>query len=431
MKIFSFFGKKPRTQDNSQPETVRASNQTERSDNSSARSNQRNIARATELKIDAIELAMSLHLDRDHCGKDQPDRAFQNTVPLTEVPTEILFDDAPHGSGMLTATLPTPVIEEAAILFANNQQALAEQLLQNAILEAAPAPHAEHAYLLLFDLYHISCQRQAFDKLATDYINRFETSPPTWRDAVPQTAPIAPAAAHPGVAFPAALDGNCTTQVERAQQLSAASQVLRLDFSRIHTIDATGCALLLQLLLSLHKSSHDLILPGAPALIGHLKSILRTEPPAASAAPWLLLLELLRLLNREQEFEESSIEYCIAFEISPPAFEAPKVQVALTGVQNSPASPNDRFMMPTNVAGDMLQLIESIAEFAAGRDTVVIDCSLLNRIEFSASGQLLTGLVPLAGNGKAIEFHEVNYLVAALLNVMGLKEIARIIPHKG
>lgn len=468
MKIFSLFSKKQQTQTDTPVEDARDSGNGMRANSQGERGgnghfDRRSAARATELKIDAIESAMSLQLDgelrpnpplgtaRARGQTDAEAGRFSNTVPRMDASTEILFDDGlPNDAIALAATLPTPIVEEAAILFANGQQALAEQLLENAILRAAPSAHDEHAHLLLFDLYQLSGQQQAFDSLSTDYISRFETSPPAWRESAQLVPSAATASSQPGVVFPAVLDADSVQQIAHAQLLSAAHRVLQLDLSRIRKTDPDGCALLLQLLYRLHKSGHDLVLPGAPELVEYLQSALQAGPSDASAARWLLLLELLRLLDREQEFEESSIEYCIVFEISPPAFEAPRPPSSLAPLAEKggalsryapscvlssgrtvAAGQPERFAMPDLVAGDTRQLIEAIVAFAAERETVMIDCSQLNRIDFSASGQLLTGLVPLAGNGKMIEFHEVNHPVAALLNVMGLKEIARIIPHKG
>lgn len=311
MKIFSFFDKKHPGRDSTELEdaparrekSMHANSQGAR--NNTTLSDQRSAARATELKIDAIESAMTLHLDLDPrltsttsataittSGKNGgAGSAFQHTKQTKEVSTEILFDDATRRSTIMRGEiLPTPVIEEAAILFANNQAALAECLLQKAILEAPSAAHIEHAYLLLFDLYRIGGQQQAFDSLTANYIASFETSPPAWRNS-------------------------------------------------------------------------------SQAALASLQQI-------------------------------SAVTY------------------------------TQHFVMPNIVAGNTQPLIEAIIAFAAERNIVVIDCSQLNHIDFSACGKLLTGLVALAANDKIIEFHQVSYLVAALLNVMGLKEIARIIPRK-
>ncbi|MGV8897915.1 MAG: STAS domain-containing protein [Burkholderiaceae bacterium] len=317
MKIFSFFGRRQQAQDNTRPlasaydgreKNILANSQVEHIDNnksSSVLSARRNAARTTELKIDAIESAMSRQLDDNPSINGTSDilktvrakawastefSAVKSSQQLLDMPTEILFDNRLPDTDFATAAaaLPTPLIEEAAILFANDQQALAEQLLQNAILKTTLADEVEDAYLLLFDLYQLSGQQEKFDSLVNDYIVRCETSPPEWRAATQQ------------------------------------------------------------------------------------------KPFAASA-------------SREPE----------------------------------------QFVMPQLVTGDARQLLEAIQDFAAEREIIMLDCSHLNRIEFSASRQLLAGLLPLAKNGKILEFHAVNQPVAALLNVMGLHEIARIIARKG
>lgn len=308
MKIFSFFGRKQQAQENTRPlESAHDGREKNiRADNSgSMLSARRNAARTTELKIDAIESAMSRQLDDSPSVHGTSDiletvrakawagtecSTFKDSQQLLDVPTEILFDNRLPDAAFATAAamLPTPLIEEAAILFANGQQARAEQLLQNAILEANPTDAIEHVYLLLFDLYQLGGQQQKFDSLANDYIIRCETSPPEWRG-------------------------------QTQQMLSAAS---------------------------------------------------------ASSQP-------------------------------------------------------EQFVMPQLVSGDARQLLEEIYAFAAEREIIMIDCSHLMRIDFSASRQLLAGLVPLAKNGKILELHAVNQPVAALLNVMGLHEIASIIARKG
>lgn len=446
MKIFSFFDKKQKVHTDAAVAGAHTAPVKEVSSqfvrNATTRSDQRNAARATELKIDAIESAMTRHLDLDPrlakattapgtAGKRENspshgNNIFQRTMHTAESPTEILFDHAScSGTIALEESLPTLVIEEAAILFANHQPALAERLLHDAILEAPLAAHTEHAYLLLFDLYRITGQHQAFDRLTTNYINSFKALPPAWCNNNTSTGNLAT------VIFPEILDAHCAPQIALAQKLRAESPVLQLDLRNIRAVDPNGCTLLLQLLQSLHTSGHDLILPGAPSLSAHLQATLHVEQRNGSSAPWLLLLELLRLLNQKQKFEDSSIEYCIAFEISPPSFETPRIQVTLEPPQKPLANKQTtRFMMPQTVADDTVQLLAGITAFAAERDVVVIDCSQLHCIDFSASGKLLAGLVPLTGNGKTIEFHQVNYLVAALLNAMGLKEIARIIPDQ-
>jgi anti-anti-sigma regulatory factor len=141
-------------------------------------------------------------------------------------------------------------------------------------------------------------------------------------------------------------------------------------------------------------------------------------------------MEILQLLNREKEFEEASIDYCVTYEVSPPAFVPPKNKVT-TDIEQivEPAMETDRFKMPA-VVDSRTNVIASITEFAASHNPAVIDCARLNRVDFSAAGQLLSALAPLATKGRAVQLLNVNHLVAALFHVMGLRDIASIVPRK-
>ena len=87
-------------------------------------------------------------------------------------------------------------------------------------------------------------------------------------------------------------------------------------------------------------------------------------------------------------------------------------------------------MMPAVIEGRPEKLILAIAAYAAHHKPAIIDCSQLMRVDFTAAGHLLTGLAPFTSQGAVIELHNVNHLVSALFNVMGLKDILRILPRK-
>ena len=82
--------------------------------------------------------------------------------------------------------------------------------------------------------------------------------------------------------------------------------------------------------------------------------------------------------------------------------------------------------MPPVIIEGTDKLIANITTFATAHNPAVIDCMQLKRVDFSAAGQLLTGLAPLMAKGINLEFHNVNHLVAALFAVMGLKDIVHI-----
>ncbi len=62
-------------------------------------------------------------------------------------------------------------------------------------------------------------------------------------------------------------------------------------------------------------------------------------------------------------------------------------------------------------------LIDSLRAGFDASDTVVLDCSRLQRIEFPAAAALLDGIAGLA-KGKPVEWRDVSYLVSTLLTLV-------------
>ncbi|MGV3743356.1 MAG: hypothetical protein ACO1NO_13710 [Burkholderiaceae bacterium] len=358
-----------------------------------------------------------------------------STLPAMAVTTEFLLGEEGKTMAIEVGTSEmAQVIEEAAILYANEQTAMAEQLLADAVHDEHLNTTTKMAWWMLFDLYQSTGKRDTFESLSIEYASKFETSPPTWIDSVQsdaETTQAQPKGAAPTVAFAGKLDGSSVKMLERVQKFAETSKVLRLEFARLTDVDPIGCGLLLRTLQKLQKSEHDLILVGAAELVAKIRSILQVGRRDETEAPWLLMLELMRLLNQESEFEEASMDYCITFEVSPPAFVAPQNKITTSAEEvGSVDTLSDAFLMPVAIDGKPDQLIASISKFAADHNSVVLDCKRLARVDFTSAGHLLTGLAPLCGGGKTIEMHNVSYLIYALFNVMGLKEIAQIVPRK-
>ena len=469
MAIFGLFGKK-----DSQPAAPADKNsaRAKRDDGSSDandlnernKQTQRNVARATATakKIDAIESEMSSEFIPTHAANStltgppltipqpapppeqakpgkgpQPlHRSFEATLPIMGMSTEFLLGEEEKTLAIEAShTEDAQVVEEAAILFANEQNEMVEQILQGAILDSSSKAGPRTAWRMLFDLYQIMGKQTQFENLSIEYANKFESSPPAWIEGEKNDVPQA-SAVHKGatqtVPFSGKLDGNIIKLLERAQKLGETTKVLRLDFSKVTAVDPVGCGLLLRILHKLQKSEHDLVLVSAPELADKIRAILQVGRRDETEAPWLLLLEILHLLNLEKDFEEASIDYCITFEVSPPAFVAPKNKVT-TATKDDNGSVNmvsDCFTMPTVIEGKIDQLVSAISTFAASHNPAILDCSSLNRVDFTAAGDITSSLAPMCGEGRVIELHNVNHLVAVLFNVMGLKEFVRIKPRK-
>jgi anti-anti-sigma regulatory factor len=384
----------------------------------------------TEKKIDAIESEMSSEFVPSRTlggpstiGPGAAQEAHEaEMAPSTDVLLGVEGKAIPIEVG---STEAAPALQEAAILFADEQYEVAEQMLRIAIDANTGAGADQEAWLMLFDLYQATGQHEQFERLCIDYATRFETSPPSWRQAEAAAAGAARSAT-PSVAFSGMLDGGIIKPLERLQKLAEQGNSLRLDFSRISGVAPVGCGLLLRSLKRLQN--HQLTLAGAGELAARIRAILEVGRRDETEAPWLLLLELLRLQNREQEFEDASIDYCITFEVSPPPFIAPAAGAAQESADAGSAG--DAFVLPGVIEGRIDTLLADIGRHAALHDPLLLDCSRLIRIDFTAAGQLLMALSPLARAGASIELCGVSRLVLALFAMIGLTEIARISTRK-
>ena len=401
------------------------------------RARQRELARATAAKIDAIESAMAFDIfntpepawsgPRRGARPGAGDEADGNapTLPMLELATtELLADDELPVAAAAPDT--APVIEEIAILFANDQLQVAEQMLIDSLGELGQSERA--VWWMLFDLYQISGQQDDFDNIAIDYASRFETSPPTW-------APLAPAGASqagyagvtPTEVFSGRLDGAIAPQLARLTA-GAPGAVLRLEVGRVQAVTPEGCALLLATLQQLRGAGRELIVAGAAELAVIVRASIAIGERDASEAPWLLLLELLQLLNREKDFEETAMDYCVTYELSPPSFEA-AAGVATPASARAPAAV-DRFLLPAIIDGPTAALFDAIDAYAASVDAIVFDCARLARVDYSAASALRERVRLLAAQDKRVEFRDLNHLVAALFKLLAFNDVARLFPHK-
>lgn len=398
---------------------------------------QREIARATAMKIDAIEAAMAADIFNEPepawARRPRPLQAAAAsndgaTLPmLDQYTTELLGDeDVPLEAA---AAESAPIVEEIAILYSNGQSEVAEQMLLGSLPDAA---QDRTVWWMLFDLYLVLGKQEAFENISIDYASQYETSPPSWL-ATAGAASDAPAAAGysgvaPTLALAGILNASIAPQLERLDGMNQ-KLPLRLDFSRVNGVEPEGCALLLAALKKAQSGERELIVVGATELADQIRAILLIGSRDGGEAPWLLYLELLRLLNREKEFEESSMDYCVTFEVSPPPFVAP------SKVANAPrqatAGASDRFMLPAVIEGDIGGLLAAIDDYAGQYPALVFDCGRLARMEFGAASALQSRLAELAAGGeRRIEFRDLNHLVAALMRLLGYADIARLFPHK-
>ncbi|MDR2789347.1 MAG: STAS domain-containing protein [Candidatus Accumulibacter sp.] len=322
--------------------------------------------------------------------------------------------------------------EEAAVLFANDQDRAAQTVLENALGQPPSGP-VERLWLMLFDLYRLSGQRPAFEAKGIEYACAFEKSPPAWGGGgEAESAPSAQASKGGSVLFKGDLLGDNVSSFDAARQALGKSGTLRLDVSKVQRIDPKGCACLLDVLLYARRNRHGIDLKGKDALILLVKEAVeagKKETPAVGKECWFLLLELLQQQGRQEVFEEHAIDYAMTFEESPPSWDAGRVKAPETAAREAVAesdavSDGDAYVLSGEIESSRFADLPS---FAQERDALLIDCAKLTRIDFVSAAGLLNLLTPMRGAGKEIVFRHPNHLVAELFRVVGLTGVATII----
>lgn len=326
-----------------------------------------------------------------------------------------------------------PALEEAAILYANRQDAAAQGALEEAILaDDIPPQAARQAWLMLFDLLENQGRRADFDTAAIKYAVRFETSPPNFSDRS-----TAKEAGRQGggaqVVFAGPLGAASAKQFDQLRSLAAKHRTLTLDFSKVDDLGREGCVELRASLAALRKSGHALTLVGAERLIAILLAKVEVGRAEVPETFWLLLLDLYQACDMQADFEEKALDYCITYEVSPPSWtDVPRKAAppAAQGAADAAAAPQDAFYIRGEVEGSGAAALKGLAEHAAERDAVVIDVYHLKRMDFIAAGSLLNLVAALKAAGKEVEIRSPSPLLATLFVTMGFTSYAKLARRK-
>jgi anti-anti-sigma regulatory factor len=412
----------------------------------------RTLAMETAAKIDAIESEMARDFMRPSGGgpifsnsaanstlgrlSQQPvEQALPPSPPAAAIPDlgDLSVDEWQgnanaielHGEGSGST------IDEAAILFANGLIEPAEAGLRAAIHSDALGDAAQRAWLMLFELCQQRGDKTSFDNLTIEYVLRFESSPPAWIDYKDDSAIVAAgttATGAPIVRLPEVVDANVVKVLEQLKNYSVQHQSLTLDTSGVRELDLVGAELLLRVINAFKRASHELLVLGADQLITPLRAAVEPGRRDQSDAAWMLLLEVFRLLQRQHDFEETGIQYCITYEVSPPSWEPPppSLKTRAATPADRPVEVEDGLQWRGTVRANGEPQFGRLLTAAKTEKRIVVDCTYLKRIEFATATALLSLLTKLRQGGTTVEFRNVNHLVAALLSLLGVDMVADV-----
>ena len=187
-----------------------------------------------------------------------------------------------------------------------------------------------------------------------------------------------------------------------------------------------GAELLLRVFNAFRRASHELIVQGAEQLLNPLRAATEPGRRDTSDACWMLLLDVQKLLGRQEDFEETGIQYCITYEVSPPSWEPPSANIKTRQVAEVAPAALDPLDWRGDITGDGEPLFGRMAAAARLQSRLVIECRNLRRMGFSAASALLGHVIRLQQLGTTVEFRNVNSLVGALLQLLGISAMAEV-----
>ena len=382
--------------------------------------------------------------------------------PLAPMSVSTAIDQADFDNPLaveVSEVMHDPDLDEAVIAFANADFGNCEESLQR--LTAAGGARHQHAetWLVLFDLYRATGQQPRFENLAVDYAQQFGWSAPQWlslpklvADAVAAEKPARPKGPS-SVGWIAPID----LDVEAVARLR--SQTLQMplpwvfDWGQLRRID-TDAAMQLSTLFRLWAGQAlEMRWVSGERLFTVLQEAAPTGVRDADPAFWLTRLDALRLVNRPDQFDETAIDYCVTYEVSPPSWEPTRCNVRISGATLSTRQPQTSVLTEPNtgfvessllddghgsagqlatvelsgqLTGDISATLAALNDGIGLASTVSVNCTKLIRVDFIAAGDLLNWVLARKAENRAVHFVDAHRLVALFFGAMGINEHARV-----
>jgi hypothetical protein len=157
-------------------------------------------------------------------------------------------------------------------------------------------------------------------------------------------------------------------------------------------------------------------------------------------------------MGKPDEFELVALDYCVTYEVSPPSWISPRCGYSDNeGVTSGsaplaaesdfgPSETTDSIIgtmdntpvaeLSGHIEGDAASLLEPFEALIRPGVPLTVSCDKLIRVDFAAAGSVLNWAAAQQGEGRVIQFQNLQRLVAVFFNVIGINEHARVLPRK-
>jgi hypothetical protein len=376
-----------------------------------------------------------------------------------------------------------PELDEAVIAFANADFDECERTLLGLIAPGGTRHSQSETWMAVFDLYRALDLPQKFDQLAVSFAHQFGLSAPHWYSlpqrvkvflaASEQQARLAAAANAPpakdegpitepgeqdgtgqqrpleGWVAPAVIDSEAVAQLR--YEILQLPRPWTMDWSSVQRVAPEGAGQLSQLMKTWAGEPLTMAWIGIDQLLAVLAENTPSGARDVDPASWMLRLDVLRLCNRPDQFDEVAIDYCVTYELSPPSWEPSACQVrqmrdgvtphtmmlshvseVTTTFVESQLHDDIEFVqvaalnLSGQLIGDISEILRQLDGQLGASITLDIDCEHLLRVDFIAAGDLLNWVLARRGENREVTFVKPHRLVALFFGAMGINEHAKV-----
>lgn len=356
-------------------------------------------------------------------------------------------------------------LEEASISYANGDDAVAEATLLEMLAPGGSRTGQSEVWMALFDLYRATDSQEKFENAAIKFVQKFDRSAPQWFSMpaivkrLEKPVSQAPIGSQTADWICSSTMGIQTVAALKAA-LAKASMPWRLNWTNLKTIEPNAVEPLWKVFAGWSAQPVQLRFLGD----NHFHQILQKATPSGDRTTpqdwWYLRLEALRVTHRPDEFELAALDFCVTYEVSPPAWEIARCEYKPMDKQGLAVADNtiigevyrdsitsslsafdgDTQMdaltsqmshllsveLSGYIEGDAIAMLEKLETKLMGADIMMISCANLIRVDFSAAGTLLNWVSARQAENRAVHFSDVHRLVAAFFNVIGITEHAKV-----
>jgi anti-anti-sigma regulatory factor len=331
-----------------------------------------------------------------------------------------------------------PPLYEAAILYAADHNDAAQEVLKE-YMKTMDGKNSIRTWLMLFDFYQLTNNRKEFDALSMLFTVKFERSPPVWTSTQDAADPRRKEKRERKDFFGMTpdSDGALLAEIDKLESFAKELGSCRIDFAKVKSILSEEAELFAIVFQRLRRAKTPVWFNNLDAFTAQLKKHINEtagQPLNASQGYWSLLFELYIVEGKLNEYEELGLEYAVAFERSPPAWEQVNRPKAIGEDTISTEEVAQKVAVGFPLKGVLnlgsKDLIQQLSMHAASKTEVVVDASDLMRIDFNAVTMFFEAIRAINTAQKRVILSNLNELVAALLEVFGTNKHAILMRKK-